>query len=393
MYKASSQILLPTSIIGSLPRPAWHTVSLGKRSFLEAMVNARWREQYEDAVSTHLRAQEIAGLDICTDGDAHYDEEVGGFSWQSYPLTHMAGLSREAELTRPAVAAASPPRGHILHDQLEARVLPRIVGPLGPGNLQYPAMWKTAQRLTTRPVKFGTILPELLAAAVTDDYYKDPVERCWAFSEALNQELNALADAGCPVIQLEEPQIHMVPARGKPFGQLEAADLVKLFNNTVKGLRQKTEVWCHTCWGNPAQQRSFRDIQSYQPTLAALNEVDADAITFETCSSGTGDLEAIGKTIVDKKVVVGVIDHHTLQIERADQVAELLREALHHIPPERLVISSDCGMGREGMSRRHAQYKMVAMVLGTNIVRQELGIAEAECLAADPRYSLASRAP
>jgi len=390
MYKASAQTLLPTSIIGSLPRPAWHTLSLGRRSFLEAMVNARWREQYEDAVSTHLRAQEIAGLDICTDGDAHYDEEVGGFSWQSYPLTHMAGLSPEVELTPPAVAAASPPRGHILHDQLEARVLPRIVGPLGPGDLQYTAMWKTAQRLTTKPVKFGTILPELLAAAVIDDYYKDPVERCWAFSEALNQELNALADAGCPVIQLEEPQIHMVPERGKPFGRLETADLVKLFNNTVKGLRQKTEVWCHTCWGNPAQQRIFRDIQSYQPTLAALNEVDADAITFETCSSGTGDLEAIGKTIVDKKVVVGVIDHHTLQIERADQIAELLREVLHHISPERLVISSDCGMGREGMSRRHAQYKMVAMVLGTNIVRQELGIAEAECLAADPRYSLAA---
>ena len=193
-------------------------------------------------------------------------------------------------MTPPAVAAASPPRGHILHDQLEARVLPRIVGPLGPGNLQYAAMWKTAQRLTTKPVKFGTILPELLAAAVADDYYKDPVERCWAFSEALNTELNSLADAGCPVIQLEEPQIHMVPARGKPFGRLETAEFVKLFNNTVKGLRIKTEVWCHTCWGNPAQQRIFRDVQSYQPTLAALNEVDADVMTFETCSSGTGDL-------------------------------------------------------------------------------------------------------
>jgi 5-methyltetrahydropteroyltriglutamate--homocysteine methyltransferase len=241
-------------------------------------------------------------------------------------------------------------------------------------------------------VKFGTILPELLAAAVADDYYKDPIERCWAFSEALNQELNGLADAGCPVIQLEEPQIHMVPARGKPFGRLETSDLVKLFNNTVKGLRQKTEIWCHTCWGNPAQQRIFRDVQSYQPTLAALNEVDADAITFETCSSGTGDLEAIGKVITDKKIVVGVIDHHTLQIERADQVAELIREALRHIPPQRLVISSDCGMGREGMSRRHAQYKMVAMVLGTNIVRRELGFTEAECLASDPRYSLTSPA-
>jgi hypothetical protein len=61
MYKASAGILLPTSIIGSLPRPSWHTAVLGARSFLEAMVNARWREQYEDAVSTHLRAQEIAG--------------------------------------------------------------------------------------------------------------------------------------------------------------------------------------------------------------------------------------------------------------------------------------------------------------------------------------------
>src|SRR5271165_4578365 len=67
VYKASAGIVLPTSITGSLPRPAWHTAQLGRRSFLEAMVNARWREQYEDAVSTHLRAQEVAGLDICTE--------------------------------------------------------------------------------------------------------------------------------------------------------------------------------------------------------------------------------------------------------------------------------------------------------------------------------------
>jgi 5-methyltetrahydropteroyltriglutamate--homocysteine methyltransferase len=389
MYKASAGVLLQTSIIGSLPRPAWHTAQLGRSSFLEAMVNARWREQYEDAVSTHLRAQEVAGLDICTDGDAHYDEEIAGWSWQSYPLTHMAGFSREMALTPPAVANAAPPRGNILHDQLEARVLPRIVGPLGPGDLQYGAMWKVAQRLTQKPVKFGTIMPELLAAAVDDDYYKDPVERVWAFSEAINQELNTLADAGCPVIQLEEPQIHMVPARGKPFGRLEIPELVKIFNNTVKGLRGKTEVWCHTCWGNPAQQRIFRDVQSYQPTLEALSQVEADALTFETCSSGTGDLAAIGRIVTDKKVVIGVIDHHTLQIERPDQVADIVREALKYVPAERLVISSDCGMGREGMSRRHAQYKMVAMVLGTNIVRKELGLPEAECLAAQSRYSLA----
>ena len=388
MYKASANTVLPTSIIGSLPRPTWYTAALGNHSFLEAMVNSRYREQYEDAVSVFLRAQEMAGLDICTDGDAHYDEQVGGMSWQSYPLTHMAGFAATPEPAVYNVGAVAYPRGHILHDFLEARVFPRIVGPIGPGNLQYAAMWKTAQRMTRRPVKFGTILPELLAASVADDHYKDPIERTWAFSEAINRELNALADAGCPVIQMEEPQIHMVPVRGKAFGKLDVDDLVKIFNNTVKGLRQKTEVWCHTCWGNPSQQRIFRAVQSYQPTLDALNRLDADAITFETCSSGTGDLTAIGKAITDKKVAIGVIDHHTLQVERPDQVAELIRAALKHVPADRLIISSDCGMGREGMGRRHATYKMVAMVLGTNMVRRELGLPEAECLAADPRYSL-----
>jgi len=45
-------------------------------------------------------------------------------------------------------------------------------------------------------------------------------------------------------------------------------------------------------------------------------------------------------------------------------------------------------MGREGMSRRHARYKMVSLVLGTNMVRKDLGLPEAQCLAADRRYSL-----
>ena len=392
MLKASAHVVLPTSIIGSLPRPHWYDAVLGAQSFLEAMMNARYREQYEDAVSVHLRAQETAGLDIVTDGDAHFDDQVGGMSWQSYPLTHMEGLARP-EPSLYNVAQAAHPRGHILHDFLEARVLPRVVGPIGRGNLQYTAMWKTGQRLTTKPLKFGTILPELLAASVSDDHYKDPVERTYAFSNALNAELREVADAGCPVLQMEEPQIHMVPARGKTFGKLGTRELAAVFDNTVKGLRAKTEVWCHTCWGNPSQQRIFKEVQSYQPTLEALNALDADAITFETCSSGSGDLKAIGEIVKDKKIVIGVIDHHTLQVERPDQVATLIREALKHIPAERLVISSDCGMGREGMSRRHAFYKMVAMVLGTNIVRKELGLPEASSLAADPRYSLAASRP
>ena len=76
-------------------------------------------------------------------------------------------------------------------------------------------------------------------------------------------------------------------------------------------------------------------------------------------------------------------------MESPDEVAALVRRALKVIPAERLMLSSDCGMGREGMSRRHAFYKMVALVQGVNMVKQGTGPAgDAESPAADPKFSL-----
>jgi 5-methyltetrahydropteroyltriglutamate--homocysteine methyltransferase len=253
-------------------------------------------------------------------------------------------------------------------------------------------VWKAAQRLTTRPVKFGTIMPELIAMAVRDLHYKDLRKAILAVSDALNEELHELADAGCKVIQMEEPQIHLLAAKGLVDRVLNPDFMVEVFNNTVRGLRAKTEVWCHTCWGNPAAQRLFPKTPSYAPALEPLSRIDADLITFETCSSGGMDLEAIGKGIKDKKICIGVVDHHTLQVETPEQVAGLVKKALEHIPAERLVLGSDCGMGREGMSRRHAFYKMVSIVKGTNLVRRERGLPEAACLAADERFSMVEEA-
>ena len=388
MLRATADLILPTTVTGSLPRPSWYTENLGLRSFLEAMVETRFREQYEDALSVYVTEQTIAGLDILTDGDARFSADIGGQSWTSYPASHMAGFDREPKAAKVGAGGIAFPRGHILHDYIEARVMPSIVGPVGRGNMQYAAIWKAAQRMTSKPVKFGTVTPELVAFAVQDYHYKDIRERIWAISDAFNEELHELADAGCPVIQMEEPQIHLLAARGIVDDKINPQFMLEVFNNTVRGLRDKTEVWCHTCWGNPSQQRMFAEVQSYKPALEILNKVDADVITFESVSSDGMDLEAIGQHITDMKVAIGVIDHHSLQVERPEAVAEHIRQALKHIPAERLVISSDCGMGREGMSRRHALYKMGALVQGTNIVRRELGVPEAECLLADPKLSL-----
>jgi 5-methyltetrahydropteroyltriglutamate--homocysteine methyltransferase len=393
MYTATAATLLPTTIIGSLPRPAWYTQNLGARDFREAMVDRAYREQYLDACSAFLRDQETAGLDIVTDGDCRFDADVAGHHWFSYAPLHMDGFAGARPYgARGGLAGIPHKPGHILHDVLETRVMPDLVGPVGRGRLRYAAVWKAAQRLTPRPVKFGTITAELIAMSVRDLHYQDLRKSILAVSDALNEELHELADAGCRVIQLEEPQIHLLAAKGLSDKVLNADFMVEVFNNTVRGLRAKAEIWCHTCWGNPAAQRLFASQPSYAPALDALARVDADVLTFETCSSGGMDLAAIGRRIQDRKICIGVVDHHTLQVETAEQVAALVRKALEHIPKERLVLGSDCGMGREGMSRRHAYYKTVAIVLGTNLVRRELGIAPAACLAAEERFSMVGSA-
>ena len=84
------------------------------------------------------------------------------------------------------------------------------------------------------------------------------------------------------------------------------------------------------------------------------------------------------------------MSHTTTTVEPPEVVAELIRRALRYLPPERLVVTSDCGFGREGLSRRIAFYKCVAMVQGTNIVRGELGLPEVEVRAGDPGLAFGS---
>ena len=124
--------------------------------------------------------------------------------------------------------------------------------------------------------------------------------------------------------------------------------------------------------------------------LPHLLQLNCDVITFECASSDGRDLPLFAKHKTDKKIGIGVVNHCNTIVEPAEHVANLIRKALDYIPPERLVITTDCGFGREGLSRRIAYYKCVALVEGTNIVRRELGLPEARIRAADPRLYFAT---
>jgi 5-methyltetrahydropteroyltriglutamate--homocysteine methyltransferase len=388
MLTATRNLVLPTTITGSLPRPCWYTVNLGTRDIRDALTDNVYREQYYDACSTFIRDQERAGLDILTDGDCRFDNDIGGLSWIGYPARRFGGLEgHDLYLT---TASEGLKKGDILHEVIEGRMLPRCVGPVSRQNLAYPLLWKIAQSMTRRPVKFGTVTAEVIGMSIGDDYYHNPRALITALSEAMNEELLELARAGCPAIQIEEPPIHitglMHPSLAKELG---VRFLVESVNRTIAGLRDLTEVWCHTCWGNPAQQRVAGPTPSYAPTLEFLDQLQVDVLTFECASTDCVDLETIARAIKDKKIAVGVIDHRALQVERPEEVAAIIRRALKVIPPERLIVSTDCGFGREGMSRRIAFYKMVALVRGANIIRRELDLPEADSLAADGRFAFA----
>ena len=389
MYRATQDKPLATTITGSLPRPSWFVTNLAGRSFLATFArDPVYREQYGDAVAALIADQTRAGLDILSDGEMRFDIDIGGRSWSTYILDRMAGLEQRdpreiVRMDRGGTQRRVDRPGDILNESI--RMSPLVVGALSATRLHYDAVWKTAQRLTTRPVKMGSCSAQHLDQQVPNRFHNDRAESIRAFSRALNEEYHRLADAGCQVIQVEEPCLHNATGTKR---ELSMDDYVEALNLEVQGLRAKTEVWCHTCWGNPFAQR-LAQIPSLKAVLPHIARLDVDVVTFETAENGCEEIAEIAAAIgKDKKICIGVVRHRSLQIETPEEVAALIRKALKFIEPERLVLSSDCGFGRQGMTRTHAFYKMVAIVNGANLVRRELGLPEATVAAADERYAL-----
>jgi 5-methyltetrahydropteroyltriglutamate--homocysteine methyltransferase len=382
MLAATRDLTLPTTVTGSWPRPSWFTEVLRGRAFKDALGDSRFREQYLDAVSCIVKEQEQAGLDIVTDGDSRFDLTVGGKSWFFYPIERLLGITGHVDRMPGAAWKAATP-GRILHEVMEA-YQPAIVGEkLRGGPLQYAALYKVGQRMSARPMKFGTISAQTMTRMMVNRHYATDRELILDIADIVNAELREVAAAGCQVIQLEEPRHHIASADGIDDGELQF--LTDAFNREIKGVQ--TEVWLHTCWGNPSQQPIHWQRPSYERALPYLLQTTADVVTLECASTGGRDLPLLGKYRTDKKIAIGVVNHSTAAVEPPEVVADLIRRALEYVPPERLILSSDCGFGREGLSRRIAFFKTVAINLGANIVRRELKLPEVEIPAADPRYT------
>ena len=99
--------ILPTTMVGSYPRPKWYTQQLLGRDVRVAFKEVSHEEAYHDATHAVIHDQEEAGLDIVTDGQMSYDDYVGvigSFCWYMY---ERIGGFEEAREEHPSVTEES----------------------------------------------------------------------------------------------------------------------------------------------------------------------------------------------------------------------------------------------------------------------------------------------
>jgi 5-methyltetrahydropteroyltriglutamate--homocysteine methyltransferase len=389
MFTATKDLLLPTAVTGSWPRPRWFGAQLAGRPLSTCMKDVGFREQYTDALSAVIDDQERAGLDILTNGDYHHDDSIGGHLWHRYPLERWRGL--EGDYHYYPTDLPYVPAGRILHEIWHGVRWPRVVGRIERNEdnpLEYARIWRLSQARSSKPVMFGTISAQQFALFFGGELGPpDSDERrelLWSMAEAMNEELREVAAAGCKVIQVEEPVVHSL-ARTLPENTELVDFFVDLFNREVEGL-DDVEVWVHTCWGNPNMQKGPGDVSYANAIEIYLERMNADVWTVEAKSDDGQIFELLKpyRETMRKKIAVGVVSHRTLQVESPEEVADFTRRALEAIPPEKLVLTSDCGFGRQGANRLIALYKAAAIAQGANIVRRELGVEERYVPIADP---------
>jgi 5-methyltetrahydropteroyltriglutamate--homocysteine methyltransferase len=338
--------VLLTTIAGSLPKPSWLATP--------NVLWAPWRlpagvllEGQRDAVLAAIKEQEAAGIDIVTDGEQSRQHFVHGF------LQHIEGIDFAKRVTI-----------GIRADRYRAEV-PTVVGPIGRRRAVHADEVRFARAHTERRLKFTMPGPMTIVDTIADEHYRDRPRLALEFARLINEEAKELAALGLDVLQLDEPafNVYLDEVRAWGMDALHAA---------VDGVSCKTAV--HICYGYgiPANVEWKRTLGSewrqYEATFPLLAESRIDQVSLE-CAGSRVPLFLL-ELLKGKGVLVGVIDVATEAIETPDQVAEIIRNAMAYVQPDRLYPCTNCGM--VPLSREVACGKLQALGAGAALVRKEL---------------------
>ena len=188
---------------------------------------------------------------ILVDGDARFDDDVAGRSWFAYIDERLNGVGPPQARPQPLAANRDKQPGDILFDVMETRLPPPVIGPVSRRSLEYARLWKSAQRHTDKPMKFGAISAQEVEALIVNEHYLGDRRRpVMDLSVTMNEEYHELADAGCPSFSSRNRVACKSPASSHD-PVMTPAFYVEAFNREVRGLQEKAEVWVSHLLGQP----------------------------------------------------------------------------------------------------------------------------------------------
>jgi len=338
--------LLPTTLVGSYPQPEW----LIDRGRLANQMPPRthmtdlWRvapewlaEAQNDAVLLAVMDQERAGIDILTDGEIRRESYSNRF----------ANALDGVDLDNP---------GQKLSRTGTMVSVPRVTGKIHRKHPVNLCDFSFLRANTNRQVKITVPGPFTMTQLSVNDYYASDDELAMAFAVAVNEEIKDLFAAGVNVVQIDEPYLQAQSEKARKYALPALA-------RAFEGVTGETAI--HTCFGYAALVNERPPGYSFLPEL---KHSAARQISIETAQVSLDC--SILETLRGKRIMVGVLDLSTHEVESKAVVADRIRRALPFVDAKDIILAPDCGM--KYLPREVAFGKMRAMVEGAEVVRQEL---------------------
>jgi 5-methyltetrahydropteroyltriglutamate--homocysteine methyltransferase len=340
-------MLLPTSIVGSMPPPDWliDRQKLAGRFPPRVRAKELWRipepylaEAWDDATRLAVAQQEEVGIDIVTDGEIRRESYSNRFA------TALEGV----DLDNPGTALDRS--GH-------PNPVPRVVGTIRRKHAVMVEDVRFLRSLTSRQIKITVPGPFTMAQqAQIDAYGKSREKAALDYAKAVNEEIRDLFAAGADIVQIDEPYMQARPDEARQFG-------LAALNTALEGITGTTAV--HICFGYAAIIHARPESYSFLPELA---NCPVKQVSVETAQSNLDC--SILEPLRGKQIILGVLDLSTHEVETPATVADRIRRALPYVAPENIIPAPDCGM--KYLPRAVALAKLAALVAGARIVREEL---------------------
>jgi len=325
---------IKTTVVGSYPVPSW-------------LIGNTSRLVLRDAIMTVLKTQELAGLDLISDGEfVRFDPshpETNGMV--DYFVSQMEGIRSHFALSdfdRFRTDRASS------QGLLTAGM---VVGKIGEGTLNLPRDYELVAQLTKTPLKFTCTGPHMLTRMVTNCFYNDVPELAMDIAAVLRRQIE--------LVEADTVQIDEACIAGYPQDSAWAAEAI---NQVLDGILNQRAV--HICFGNYGGQPMLRGF--WRDLIPFLNSLHADHLVLEFARRGYDELAAFAD--LDPKIALGVgmVDIKDNEVESPELIASRIEKVVQTLGPERLrYVHPDCGFWM--LQRSVADRKMRALVEGRNL--------------------------